>query len=129
MGFDFYIHLCFSMCPSTGKPYVWKHTPEGVEKDYQLPTVVVPEEHRRFLQLRGRFLHIYTDEFNENDIFSADIDALLEKFPGWDFIKNDTRYSEYAENCDWTEKDHYEFKAALEWCLSQPHWYMANWNY
>jgi hypothetical protein len=127
MGFDFNIQVCFSLCTVTGKPYFWKK--EKLEKDYNLPTIVVPEEHRRFLQLRGRFLHIYTDILNENNTFSADIDTLLDNFPTWEDIENDSCYSEYANHCEWTEEDHNNFKAALEWFQSQPYYYNADWSY
>ena len=126
MGFDFYIQLCLNLCDATGKPYIFN---EKSEKDYVLPNIVIPEQHRRFLKLRGRFLHIYTDDLNDHNIFSADVDALLEKFPDWDEIKNDEFYSECVEEYEWTEDDHNKFKAALEWLQNQPYHYSASWSY
>lgn len=126
MGFDFVIQLCFSLCSKTGKPFIYKL--DTLEKDYKLPEIVIPEEYRRFLQMRGHFLHIYTDELNEDDMFSTDIQDLLEYFPSW---KEITENPEYSEDLDdyWTEKDHDEFRVALEWFADQPYHFRASWSY
>jgi hypothetical protein len=128
MGFDFSIELCICLCPSTGKPYVYHYEPGKPPKEYELPNIVVPEQHRRFVDMRGHFLHMYTDTYNDVDVYTACVDSLLSVFPSWDELKNNPSYDEYLES-DWTESDHEAFKQALEWFVSQPYSFQASWSY
>jgi hypothetical protein len=125
MGFDFSIELCLRLCATTGKPYTYG---PSFRKNYELPTVEVPEKHRRFLQLRGSIFHAYTEFYNENDIYQVPVDGLLDAFPSWETVKESSWYEDYEEE-DWSEADHNAFKAALEWFVAQPFSFQASWSY
>ena len=46
MGFDLFIHMTLMMDEATGKPFYYG---AGIEKVYELPTVNIPEELRKYL--------------------------------------------------------------------------------
>ena len=125
MGFDFSIELCLRFCSTTGKPYVYDRE---FKKVFELPTVEVPEEHRRFVQLRGSIFHAYTEFYNEKDIYQVPVEGILEAFPEWEDVKSSSWYEGYKEE-DWSEADHNAFKKALEWFVAQPYSFQASWCY
>jgi hypothetical protein len=124
MGFDLNIHADLLICSDTGKPYFY--IPDGSRmRIYDLSKLVVPKEYRRFLNQRGSIFHAYTTcVFENNDITSVSVYEFLEKYPSWEDVKT------YDEECNyWTEKDHNEFKAALEWFNHDYIHYRIDWSY
>ena len=128
MGFDLTIDLKMSMCPETGKPFYYKYNEEkkSIEKVYELPDLVVPEEKRPYLIKKGHHFHAYTDYFNEKDIFDVDVDTFLDSFPSWDDV---IESSYYKEEDGWTYKDHKQFKKLLKWCAKQEPYFYVSWSY
>lgn len=123
MGFDFLIQLVLHICPETGKPFVYS----GLKRDFSIPELNIPKEHRRFIQQRGSIFHAYTYTFNEENIYTVDIYRLLEEFPEWTTVKESAWYGGWED--DWTEEDHNDFKEALTWFKQQPFSYQASWSY
>ena len=115
MGFDMMIQLHFNICPTTGEPYSWLPTGKVYIdiKDY-----IIPEEYRKWVELRGSHLHSYI-QWCEGSTMSCELDYFLHFFPEWEEI------DEYDW---WTEEDHEEFKAALEYLVKRPG-YMISWSY
>jgi len=124
MGFDLNIHANLSICSDTGKPYFYISDGSRM-RIYDLSKLVVPKEHRRFLNQRGSIFHAYTTCIFENkDITNMPVYEFLEKYPSWNDVKT------YDEECNyWTEKDHNEFKAALEWFNHDYIQYRIDWSY
>ena len=129
MGFDFAIHLSVIICDETGKPCYYARDPETkrFRKIYALPDVVVPEEHRRFLKQRGGIYHIYTEYFNQYDIYEVDIHTFLRQFPSWETVKEKEVYSDHSYY--WTEEEHTALLAALHWFILQGESYIVSWSY
>lgn len=127
MGFDFNILYGFFICPKTGKPYAFKDDDTKLTQDFTLQVSPLPEQYRRFVQLRGPWLHVYTEEFSTQDIFTVPISRLLEIFPSWDYVKA-SAFCDMLED-EWTEEDHHGFKAALEWFEARGHPAYATWSY
>jgi len=124
MGFDLNIHVDLLICSDTGKPYFYISDGSRM-RVYDLSKLVVPKEHRRFLNQRGSIFHAYTTcVFDNNDITNVSVYEFLEKYPSWDAVKT---YDE--EQTYWTEKDHNEFKAALEWFNHNFIHYRIDWSY
>jgi hypothetical protein len=124
MGFDLNIHLDLLICSDTGKPYFYISDGSRM-RVYDLSKLTVPKEHRRFLNQRGGIFHAYTTRVFENDdITNVSVYEFLEKYPSWTAVKD------FDEECTyWTEKDHNEFKAALEWFNKDCIEYRINWSY
>jgi hypothetical protein len=124
MGFDLNIHADLLICSDTGKPYFYISDGSRM-RIYDLSKLTVPKEHRRFLNQRGSIFHAYTTcVFENNDIYNVSVYEFLEKYPSWDTVKT------YDEECVyWTEKDHNEFKAALEWFNKDCIQYRIDWSY
>lgn len=124
MGFDLNIHADLLICSDTGKPYFYISDGSRM-RIYDLSKLTVPKEHRRFLNQRGSIFHAYTTcVFENNDIYNVSVYEFLEKYPSWDAVKT------YDEECVyWTEKDHNEFKAALEWFNKDCIQYRIDWSY
>jgi hypothetical protein len=124
MGFDLNIHADLLICSDTGKPYFYISDGSRM-RIYDLSKLTVPKEHRRFLNQRGSIFHAYTTcVFENNDIYNVSVYEFLEKYPSWDAVKT------YDEECTyWTEKDHNEFKAALEWFNKDCIQYRIDWSY
>jgi len=126
MGFDLNIHATLLICSDTGKPYYYTNGERGsLMRIYDLSRLVVPKEHRRFLNQRGGIFHAYTTKvFEDYNTIDVSICDFLEKYPSWTDVKT------YDEDCTyWTEKDHNEFKAALEWFNKDCIMYRINWSY
>lgn len=124
MGFDLNIHVDLLICSDTGKPYFYISDGSRM-RVYDLSKLTVPKEHRRFLNQRGGIFHAYTTNvFENNDITNVSVYEFLEKYPSWTAVKD------FDEECTyWTEKDHNEFKAALEWFNKDCIEYRINWSY
>jgi hypothetical protein len=124
MGFDLNIHVDLLICSDTGKPYFYISDGSRM-RVYDLSKLTVPKEHRRFLNQRGGIFHAYTTNvFENNDITNVSVYEFLEKYPSWTAVKD------FDEECTyWTEKDHNEFKAALEWFNKDFIMYRINWSY
>jgi hypothetical protein len=124
MGFDLNIHVDLLICSDTGKPYFYISDGSRM-RVYDLSKLTVPKEHRRFLNQRGGIFHAYTTcVFENNDITNVSVYEFLEKYPSWTAVKD------FDEECTyWTEKDHNEFKAALEWFNKDCIEYRINWSY
>jgi hypothetical protein len=55
--------------------------------------------------------------------------AFLEKYPDWEDIKSSMDLDgEDEESYGWSEKDHNEFKEALEW-FSSKEYFSISWSY
>ena len=124
MGFDLNIRADLAICSDTGKPYFYIADSSRM-RVYDLSKLVVPKEHRRFLNQRGGIFHAYTTcVFEDNNITNVSVYEFLEKYPSWEDVKA------YDEECTyWTEKDHDEFKAALEWFNKDYIKYRIDWSY
>ena len=105
MGFDLNIEMCLHMCPDTGKPYYYG---KNFEKVYEIPSLEIPNELKPYLEQRGHYLHAYTFGWNEEEIYSTDLESFLEEFPDWEDVVDHPSYDEY-----WTEEDHNKFKKLL----------------
>jgi len=127
MGFDLTIHANLTICSDTGKPYFYidnGHISPSM-RIYDLSKLAVPKEYRRFLNMRGGIFHAYTScVFEDNNITNVSVYEFLEKYPSWTDVKA------YDTDCMyWTEKDHDEFKAALEWFNNDCITYRIDWSY
>ena len=124
MGFDLSIRADLWICSDTGKPYFFINDGSRM-LIYDLSKLVVPKEYRRFLNQRGGIFHAYTTNvFEDENITNVSVYEFLEKYPSWEAVK------EYDEDCTyWTEKDHDEFKKALEWFNKDCVEYRINWSY
>jgi hypothetical protein len=124
MGFDLYIHMNLTMDETTGKPFYYG---KNYEKIYELPSIEIPEELRKYLYGRGHHFHVYTDKFNRKDIFEVNVNTFLERFPSW------TRFTEsdyYEDDPDWwTREDHKNFKKLLKFLADQPIGFTVSWSY
>ena len=126
MGFDFYIKLRLSLCETTGKPCFYEYIDGTFKINYDIGSITVPEEYRRFLTMRGHHMRLYTEDVNiSQDYYDADISELLEVFPSWDEVEESTLVKRY----DWTKQDHDAFYAALEWFNKQSYTFYASWSY
>lgn len=123
MGYDFYIKARFAVCEITGQLYYYSLNP--LTRHYDLSKIVVPEQYRRFLYLRGRMYHLYTQDVSNDDWFQTEISELVETFPSWEDIEE----SGFAEDYDWKEEDHNQFREALEWFANQDGIFYASWSY
>jgi len=129
MGFILFISCTFNICAETGKPYYLDTVDGKVAKVYGIPDITVPKEYRRFLQQFGNFFHAYTtariaDEYSH--ITEMSTLAFLDQYPTWnDVVIN----PQYDRDDSWTEKDHAQFKKALEWFSEQSIGYTVRWSY
>ena len=121
MGFDLWISCSLSVCQETGRPYFLRKN--GV-KDFDLTHLpVVPEEYRRFIQLRGHVLYEYTRSFAKHET-TVDAVMFLDGFPQWDEVEQDE-----GDSTVWTSLDHNKFFAAVEWFAYSEAAYLVNWSY
>ena len=125
MGFDFSIQtLPLSICTETGKPFIYRFLNGDCKKIY-IEEFVVPEEHRRFTFLCGRVYHIYTRDVSSEDSYSCGIQELLNVFPSWDDVKDETLVVSWGL----TEEEHNGFYAALTWFAEESDVFIARWSY
>lgn len=125
MGFDFNIKLRLSLCETTGKPFTWDYTEKVIAKSYDVSSITVPEEYRRFTKKRGHIFHLYTTDALSIDTCEAEISELLENFPSWEDIQGERDIDDEW----WTEKDHTLFHEALVWFNKQTYSFYATWSY
>ena len=128
MGFDLYIRCELMLCPDSGKPYCFgKDSDNNLTRIYDLSFITIPKEHRRFLKLRGSFLHVYTTNLmDSSDIYYTPVNEILEKYPTWADVQ------EFDSELDdsWTEDDHNAFQKALEWLVNDSFVeYQVHWSY
>lgn len=124
MGFDISISMNLYMCSKTGKPYYLNRNKEYT-KVYDIPSIVVPVEHRRFCADNGHIYAMYVE--TAGDILQCEVDTLLEEFPSWNDIVSDPTYENHEDY--WTEVDHDAFHAALSWFSKQDIVFTVNWSY
>ena len=122
MGFDLYISCSIRVCHETGKLFFYRN---DLTKDYTIPTIVVPEEHRRFIKQRGHYLRLYT--LRVTDELSTSVENFLDKYPDWSEILEDEDYENYEDF--WEESDHNSFKDALTWLAKQEIAFTVSWDY
>jgi len=128
MGFDLFIHMTLHMCPETGKPYYYGYNYEKhSDKMYELPTVNIPEELRKYLYGRGHHFHVYTDKFNRKDIFEVSVETFLERFPSWKRFEDSDYFEDDPEG--WTREDHKNFKKLLKFLSEQSIGFTVSWSY
>ena len=124
MGFDLFIHMSLMMDEGTGKPYYFG---KNLEKMYDLPTVDIPEELKKYLYGRGSHFHVYTDKFNRKNIYHVDLNTFLEKYPSWKRFTESDYYD--PEDNYWTREDHKNFKKLLEFLQSSECHFTVSWSY
>jgi hypothetical protein len=122
MGFDLYISCRINVCNETGKLFFYT---DQYIKNYSIPTILVPEEYRRFLKQRGHHLGLYTSKVT--DEYSTSVENFLDKFPEWSEILEDADYEEYEDI--WKEEDHDLFKNALDWLTTQEIGFIVSWDF
>ena len=123
MGFDIHVTLTLLMCEETGKPFYY-----GVNgKVYGLPSVEVPPHLIQYLVGRGHHFYSYTKVLEIEDLgFNVSAGTFLRYYPTWEDVTGD---EEYSEDNDWTEDDHNNFKALLEWCENSGYCFNVMWSY
>ncbi len=127
MGFDLFIHVQYNLCPETGKPYYYDK--KTLNKQYDLPTITVPQHLRKYLQGRGNIFHAYVQEFYMSDLYEADANSFLHAYPLWDDIKKSDWYDESWEG-EWDEKDHAAFRELLVHLVNDyPCGFTLSWSY
>ena len=120
MGFDMNITCALNMCLETGKPYILS---KNMQRIYDLSQiVVVPQEHRKYMQLCGSVFYEYIQSFG-NDETIVDASAFFERFPSWDDVKLD------ETNGTWTPSDHNKFYTAMQWFANAEVNYLVSWSY
>jgi hypothetical protein len=123
MGFDWHIGLALFIDHTTGMPYVF-HLKNGERLPFNAEEWRLPEQFRRFAQMRGHHLMHYVQRFSDTNIFEASPYALLHRFPEWSAIKDSDRWAEY----EWDETQHNLLKECLEWC-DQKGGFNVSWSY
>jgi len=122
MGFDMSISCNLSVCQATGRPYF---IGKNGAKVFDLAQITgVPQEFRRFMQLRGSVFYEYTRSFGEHETI-VDAVMFLDGFPQWDEVEQDE-----GDSTLWTSHDHNKFYAAMEWFANTPGPnYLVSWSY
>ena len=120
MGFDLFISVSFPLCPETGLMFEYN---DDLTKNYNIPSIRVPEHLRRFLKQRGHHLRLYTSRVT--DEYSTGADNFLDKFPEWAEILEDDEYDDFKDV--WGEEDHNLFKGTLAWLVNQKVNAIVNW--
>lgn len=129
MGFDLSIELHIQIDKDTGVPSVFKTGSDDFKLTPFVPAnFVVPEEFRKFIRLRGHMFHAYVDVINSGDTFEANCYDLLECYPSWKDVAEDVWYQDKGYEDYWTEREHYDFKRALEWFNSKGGFFLS-WSY
>jgi hypothetical protein len=130
MGFDIMINVCFNMCSETGKPFYYKFdkNTQILNRIYEMPSIEVPQQLRKYLVGRGHLFHAYTDTFNERDVFQACADQFLEYYPTWEQVMANEEFRDDIVDF-WNEEDHTNFKKLLEWCTDQDFTFQVTWSY
>jgi hypothetical protein len=119
MGFDIYIRCSLDICKDTGRYFYYK----GLEKIYDMPKIV-PEEHRGFVNMKGRIFRIYTDLVTDD--MSTSVENFIDKYPSWSDILEDSDFKKYSDF--WNEDMHNRFYSALKWFSEEGSCYMISWS-
>jgi len=123
MGFDLSINLNLGLDLKTGLPYVWG---KDYEKIAYVPSEFeVPEKYRRWVQERGHHFHIYIKKFDKHG-HTVYAEQFLYEYPSWLTVKKEL--GDKWEYEYWTEKDHDDFKEALQWFSSKNN-FVVDWSY
>jgi hypothetical protein len=131
MGFDIFVELTFMMCDEKGKPFYYEYD-DGTKKlnrIYDLPSIEVPQELRKYLVGRGHLFHAYTKYFDDNNMgFNVSVEAFLEHYPSWDEV---IEHAEFRDDIPgfWNEDDHVGFRDLLEWCSKKKCAFHVTWSY
>lgn len=120
MGFYVTIELKLHICETTGKPFYYSKKEN--KRIYDIASILIPEEFRKSVQLRGSYLHAYTDVFEQDDNSEVEVSEFLEFFPKWKEVK---AYSSYDDT--WNFEDHKNFKEFLKWCKTQDVCFYVSW--
>ena len=113
------------MCRHTGRPFYYG---PDMTKQYELPSLVVPETFRPYLLQHGHIIRTYVSLAAEDrfDALSTMAEEFLAAFPSW------TELVEAADGDmeDWTETDHDTFREFLVWCCASLNYkFMLTWSY
>ena len=104
------------MDEETGLPIVWIQTPFGDDISSHT-NYVVPNEYRKYLKQTGEHFKKYIHHLRA---YVVDADIFLRTYPRWEDIKIHTE--------QWTQREHNEFKKALEWFASKDA-FILEWSY
>jgi len=115
MGFDIYIHCIVNICKNTGRHFYYGSAQE------EIVPKPIPEEHREFVQMRGKIYRIYTQLVTDESCTS--VANFVDKFPEWSDIVVDSDF-----DSSWTEGMHDRFYNALKWFSEQEICYMISWS-
>jgi hypothetical protein len=129
MGFDLFIHMTLLMDEATGKPFYYGTNKETgkTERIFEIPSLEIPEELRKYLYGRGHYFHVYTEKFNRKDIFEVSVGTFLERFPSWRRFEESDYFEDDPEG--WTHQDHKNFKKLLKFLADQPIGFTVSWSY
>ena len=128
MGFDISIQILFHMCPESGKLFYYKRNKQTnhIEKCYDVPDIIVPEQMCEYLVGRGHLFHAYTEYFNEQERYCVSVEEFLDHYPSWEDV---TSHENYYDEDGWTEENHEGFLRLLEWCAKQEVSFQLSWSY
>lgn len=115
MGFDLFIEAHLTFSTATGKPFFYDE-------------ITIPEKLRSYAQLRGKFLHAYTEVFNYEERYEVDVYGFLEQYPKWSDIMENEHYKDYCKDY-WYETDHDQFRELLTWCKESKVEFYVTWSY
>jgi len=121
MGFDMNISCAILVCADTGRPFFLTNQGQSVFDLTQI--AIVPEEYRKYINLRGTLYYEYTRSFG-NDETIVDAAEFLDRFPRWEEI-------DLNDNADvqWTPADHNKFHDAIQWFANAEVNYIISWSY
>jgi hypothetical protein len=122
MGFDLIISLDLSINEHTGLPFVYG--PNCERLPYVPSDFEVPHKYRKWVQRRGSVFHLY---IKGHEGYMTSAENFLDRFPGWADVCNEMGPNG-AQEYDWTEDDHYDFKKAIEWFAKKNH-FTVSWSY
>lgn len=131
MGFDIFVELSFSICAETGKPFYYEYDEikKKLNRNYELPSILVPQELRQYIVGRGHLFRAYTQYFEDIEMgFNVSAEAFLEHYPSWDEVME---HEEFRDDIPefWNENDHIGFRTLLEWCSKQKCSFQVTWSY
>lgn len=119
MGFDMNISCAILVCMDTGRPFFL--TNQGLSVFDLSQMAVVPEEYRKYINLRGTIYHEYIRFFGSDEMM-VDAAEFLERFPLWEDI-------DLNEDAQWTAADHNKFHDAIQWFANAEVNYIISWSY
>lgn len=126
MGLDIQIQCLLQVCKETGKPFYYSNK-NNFKKIYDLSSITVPEEFRKFLYFRGHFYTAYIEDWKTEQL-SVDMETFKENFPQWAKVKE--WKEEYDINDDeWSMDDHLAFQEAIDWFASTDIPFQVSWSY